>query len=248
MQRIIAKHESEVPQMKTVGVIGGMGQWATLDIINRIFKASVDHPVPQYGNRGYPELVMQCVNKAPMVLNPDGSYPKKLQPSNSLLEAAEFIGKSSDFIVMTSNTAHIFAQQIQEYAGKELISLVDLAVAEAKKRKYARVGVLAIGVTLREKLFQNALAIEGIVFVTLPAQLEKDLEDKAIYPLQEGAKHQDIGNEAAQAVEYLRNNKVDGIILGCTELPILLGDAANDPDIINPSQLLADEVIRKSLS
>jgi len=247
MERIIAKNESEVPSMKTVGIIGGMGQWATVDILRRILKASVDYPVPQYGNRGYPKMNIRFVNKAPMILNPDGSYPEKLEPSEVLLETAEFVGKSSDFIIVTSNTAHIFAKQIEERAGKQLINLIDLAIAEAVRRNYKKVGVLAIGVTLREKLFQNVLKKHGIESVVLPEQLENKLDEQAIYPLQEGEKLQNIPEVAMESVEYLRAKSVDSIILGCTELPILLGDEADKTDIINPSQLVAVTAIKKAL-
>jgi aspartate racemase len=49
---------------------------------------------------------------------------------------------------------------------------------------------------------------------------------------------------AVEAVETLRAREVDGIILGCTEIPLLLGDAAQAPDLINPAQLLAEAAVR----
>ena len=233
--------------MKTIGIVGGMGQWATLDILNRIFRASVDYPVPQYGNRGYPKMYVAFVNRAPMILNLDGSYPDKLEPSETLLETAELVGKNSDFVIIASNTAHIFIKQIAEKAEKEIVSLVDLSVSEAVKRKCKKVGVLAIGITLREKLFQNALKEHGIEPVILPEELENKLDKRAIYPLQEGEELQNIPKIALESIEYLRTQNVDSIILGCTELPILLDDEADETDIINPSQLVAETAIKKAL-
>ncbi|KKR29237.1 MAG: Aspartate racemase, partial [candidate division CPR2 bacterium GW2011_GWD2_39_7] len=201
-QRIIANHESEVPFLKRVGVIGGMGQWATLDILNRIFRASVDFPVPQYGNRGYPPMDIRMVNKAPMILNSDGSYPDALDPSPTLLEAAKFVGKNSDFLICTSNTAHIFAKEIEKAAGKPLLSLVDVAIQEAKRRNCRRVGVMAIGVTLREGLFQGPLKKIGVESVLLPVELGYKLDEEGIYPVQQGGDPQEFSKVACDAIDY----------------------------------------------
>ena len=116
--RIVVGHESKVPSFQKIGAIGGMGQWATLDILQRIFRASVHYPVPQYGNRGYPPLTIEMLNRAPMQLNADGSYPHVLVPSEDLLEAARRLGKESGFLIVTSNTAHIFQKEIEQAAGK----------------------------------------------------------------------------------------------------------------------------------
>jgi len=248
MKRIIANHESEVPQMKRIGVIGGMGQWATMDVIERILKASVNYPIAQYGNRGYPPMDIRMVNKAPMILNSDGSYPEKLEPSEALLEAAEYVGEKSDFIIVTSNTAHIFQEQIEKTSNKPLLSLIDVAVEEAVKRNYKKVGIMAIGVTIRESLFQQPLGKNGIESVLLSEKISKALEDEGIYPVQEGAKiSEELARPALIALNSLRDQGVDGIILGCTEIPILLGDVANDSDVINPSQLIAEKAIKEAL-
>src|SRR5664279_378266 len=98
--RVVVDHESKVPKLKKVGVIGGMGQWATYDILSRIDRES-GRRVPQYGNRGYPEKDIRMINKTPMVINPDDPdhyYPEKLEPSIELLEAARFVGENTDFI------------------------------------------------------------------------------------------------------------------------------------------------------
>jgi len=233
--------------MKRIGVIGGMGQLATLDILSRIFKAAVAYSVPQYGNRGYPPLDIRMINQAPMNLNSDGSYPDLLEPSSALLEAAKFVGKDADFMIVASNTAHVFTSEIEQAASKPLLSLVNVAIDEAIRRGCKRVGVLAIGITLREKLFQKPLETAGIESILLPDSLKSRLENEAIYPLQEGADPKELSKPALAALAYFVDQNVDAIILGCTEIPILLGSRADGDGIINPSQLLAEAAVRKSL-
>jgi len=233
--------------MKRIGIIGGMGQWATIDILDRMLHVSVNFPIPQYGNRGYPPMDIRMVNQVPMILNSDGSFPEILEPSPMLLEAAKFVGKNSDFIIVTANTAHIFKKEMEKAANKPILSIVDVTLEEVKLRNYKRVGVTAIGITLKNELFQKPLREIGIESVILPKEIIEELENKGIYEVQEGGNPKEFSKVALDAVDYLRKQNVDGIILGCTEIPLLLGDKANEPDIINPSQLLAEAAIKKAL-
>ena len=246
MERIVAEHESEVPELKRIGIIGGFGQWASLDIINRILKESVVR-IPQYGNRGYPPMDIRMCNHAPMLLNEDGSFPEVLEPSEELLEASRFVGTNSDFIILLANTPHLFANQVEEAAGKPLLSIVDVTVEEAVKRNCKRVGVMAIGPTLERGLYQNPLEASGIEVIPLPKDLSERLDNEAIYPVQEGANPTSVHKAGYDIVSYFERQKVDRIILGCTELPILLQGYSESSHVLNPSQLLAIAVVEKSL-
>ncbi|OGH06131.1 MAG: hypothetical protein A2W22_04480 [Candidatus Levybacteria bacterium RBG_16_35_11] len=246
-ERIVAKHESEVPPMRSVGFIGGMSLIATIDILKRIKDASVAYLVPQYGNRGYPPIILYSINKAPMVLNPDGSYPEKLEPSSTLLEAARFVGEKSEFIILGSHTAHLFKKQIEKAAGKPLLSLVDLTIEEVKKRKCKKVGLIAIGVTIRDRLYQGPLKEIGVESIILPEELARKLDNEGVYLIQEGGDPKNGSQIAYDALDYFNKQGVDGVILGCTEIPILLGERASEANIINPSQLLAEAVIKKAM-
>jgi len=246
MTRHLAQHESEVPKMKTIGVVGGFGQWATLDILERIYRVAADR-IPQYGNRGYPKTIIHVLNRAPMVLNQDGSYPINLEPSPEFIHAVKDVSGCSDFFIIPSNTPHLFLKEIERVAGKKILSIVDVTVEEVVRRGYKRIGLLAIGVTLDKRLYQDPLEAIGVQVISLPGELVEALEKEGIYPLQEGLPVHEIKPVAQQAIDYMRSQKVDGIILGCTEIPVLLKDAADNPDIINPSQLLAEATVKKSL-
>ncbi len=246
MGRTVVDHESKVPSMKRIGVIGGFGQWATLDILNRILKVSTS-TIPQYGNRGYPPFDLRMLNRAPMVLNEDGSYPDVLEPSTELLEAARFVGKNADFLILPSNTPHLFSSEIEKAAGKPLLNMINETVDQVVKKGFKKVGILAIGLTLKKGLYQKPLTTKGVESVVLSKELSDKLDKEGVYPLQEGASVQAIGDIAYKAVTYLRGQKVKGVILGCTEIPILLGEITDDHDIINPSQILAEAAVKRAL-
>ena len=66
--------------------------------------------------------------------------------------------------------------------------------------------------------------------------------------LMEGREGPALAAPASQAVAALRARGVEGIVLGCTEIPLLLGGAADAPDLINPAQLLAEAAVRQALT
>lgn len=242
---IHAQHESEVPSMKTIGVLGGMGQWATIDILDRILHYSATK-VPQYGNRGYPPMVIQMINRSNLVLNPDGSVAEPVKPAPELLEMARFVGMNADILIMTSNTPHVFIEDVEKAAGKPILSIVDVAVDEVKRRQNKRIGVMAIGPTLRAGLYQRPLEAIGVETIPLPDEYSNELDEKGIYMVQEGENPTDYTLSVTQAIQYFKDQNVDGIILGCTEIPLLLANP-DDPLIINPSQLLAEAAVRIAL-
>lgn len=240
------KLEKIPDNMKTIGVIGGLGPQATMDFVARVHIVSQEL-IPQFVNRGYPPLHVFYFRHAPMVLNPDGSTPHILEPDPRLLELAKIAGQNADFIVIPSNTPHFFQTQIEEASGRKLLSIVDVTLEEVRRRQPKKVGVLAIGDTLKHRLYQDRLDAIGVTWEIIPEEIVQKL-DESIWHVMEGKNPKDLGGLAREAVAYLRTKNTDEIILGCTEVPLLLGNKAGEKDLINPSQLLAEAAVRFAIS
>jgi aspartate/glutamate racemase len=95
----------------------------------------------------------------------------------------------------------------------------------------------------------------GLEWVIVPDDMQKRL-DAAISVLNEGKHDAEIRGAALDAVSWLRAQGTDGIILGCTEVPLMLRplpgradmkDEADAPDLINPAQLLAEAAVRYAM-
>lgn len=237
---------SSTAPYKTIGILGGLGPQATMDLERRIHKASQEL-IPQFVNRGYPPLAVHYFRDAPMVLNENGDVPDVLEPSPGLLAAATHLGQVADFLIIASNTPHFFVQQIEEAAGKPVLSIVDLVIGEIKRRQPKKVGVLAIGETLQHRLYQNPLDELGIPWETITEDMSSRLDD-SIYAFMEGKVGGGLGNAVSDAVLYLREQKhIDVIIFGCTELPLLYGSAVDYEGDINPAALLAEAAVKRAI-
>lgn len=237
---------AEIPKdMKTIGVLGGMGPQATIDFEQRVHRLS-QHYLPQKFSTGYPPMVVGYFREVPIRMNEDGSFADPAQPSPNLLIMAKQIGAVSDFLVITSNTPHLFEREIEEASGKKILSIVAVTVEEVKRKVMKRVGLLAIGLTLRNRLYQDPLEELGVEWEVIPQELEEEL-DHAIFAVMEGRSDESSREVARGAVNYFEQLNVEGVILGCSELPILLGHTAEAERMINPSELLAEATVRKSI-
>lgn len=228
--------------MKTIGVIGGLGPQATMDFEARVHRIS-QRLLPQHMNSGYPPMIVYYYRNPPMLQDSDKKPVHPLQANPSLLEAAKQIGALADFLVITSNTPHLFKSEIEMASGRKVLSMIQLTLDEVMRRHSRHVGVLGYG----DPMFYTKLLAEmGVAFATIEGTSRARL-DASIKQVMEG--QNDLASQIAakHAIAELRSKGTDCIILGCTEIPLLLEDDLHDADLINPMQLLAESAVKYAI-
>lgn len=227
--------------MKTIGVLGGISPQATMDFEMRLHQVS-QRLITQHGNSGYPGLVTYY-HRRPPVLTEDGiNAVLPLQPDPALLEAAHWLGNKADFLVITANGAHILQAPIEQASGLKVLSMVEQTLSEVKRRGWKKIGVLGFP-DANVPVYTEPSSYTGLRYETVDAELQARLA-RDIIALMEG---RITGDAAMDAVTALRQKGVDGVILGCTEIPLLLGEKAAGADLINPLALLAEAAVRAAL-
>lgn len=230
-------------KMKTIGVIGGTGPQATMDFEARVHRVA-QGLIPQQRNSGYPPMVVYYYRHAPFILNEDFSPKLPMQPDPRLLAAAKAVGGLADFLVITANAPHVFQEQIEQAAQRKVVSMINATIEAVRQKQWLKVGVLGFG---NPVVYTRPLEKLKIAHETIEADLREQL-DKAIKKLMEGRNDAESAATAREALDTLRARKVDGVILGCTEIPLLLQENADVPDLLNPAQLLAEAAVRHSLA
>jgi aspartate racemase len=229
--------------LKTIGVLGGLGPQATMDFEQRLHRAA-QRVIPPHLNGGYPPTVVWYCRHPPILVKDDGRPLLPLRPDPRLLEAAGRLGQVADFLVIPSNTPHALQPEIERAAGKSVVSMVGATVDEVRRRGWKRVGVVALGEPV---FYTGPLGRLGVSCETLD-QAARDALDPAIFRVMEGREGAEDRAAAKAAVQQLRARKVDGSILGCTEVPLLLGKGADeDPDLLNPAELLAAAAVAAAM-
>lgn len=228
--------------MKTIGVLGGMGPQATLEFERQVHRVSQE-VLPARGNSGYPPMVVWYHRHPPAALDETGAFRMPPEPHPGLLEGARFLGQVADFLVVTSNGVHKLREALEAAAGRPILSMIDVTLAEVERRGWRRVGVLCMG---GPQVYAEPLEARGLAWESLPAELQLPL-NAAILTVMEGREDDACRAHARAAVAAVRSRGADGLILGCTELPFLLPEELDRPDVLNPGVLLARAAVRHAL-
>jgi len=230
--------------MKRIGVLGGMSPQATMDFEVRVHRAA-QRLIPQDWNRGYPPMVVWYHRDLPVRRGDDGRPLEPRQIDPSLLEAAARIGALADFLVVPCNAAHVGLDELRRAAARPVLSLIDVVIDEVVRRGCRRAGVL--GAFGAPPPYVEALAGRGVLVERIDAHLQAPV-DAGIQAVMEGREAKEHTAAARTAVDELRARGVDAVVLGCTEIPLLLGDERDAPDLIDPAALLADAAVRFSIA
>jgi aspartate racemase len=228
--------------VKTIGLLGGLGPQATMDLETRLH-AVAQRLIAQNGNRGYPPMYVYYHRRPPVFTKDDFTPVLPIEADPELLEAARWLGEKADFLILSANSAHLLQGDIERASGRAVLSMIDATLEEVTRRGWKKVGVLGFpdpNVTV----YTHRLTELGLRFEVLTPEQQASL-NQAITRVSEGYLTPDI---AQDALEILRGRGVDGIIPGCTEIPLLLGEDMNAPDLVNPAQLLAEAAIVHALT
>jgi aspartate racemase len=241
-RRTDAEQEQAKAPLRTIGVLGGLGPQATMDFEARVHGVA-QGLIPQRENSGYPPMVVYYHRHPPILLNDDLSPRFPIQPDPRLLDAAKRLGAWADFLVIASNAPHLIQEQIEQAAGRNVLSMIDVTIEAVQRRGWRNVGVLGFG---HPMVYTTPLAKLKIAYETLDDARQTAL-DKEIMKVMEGRDTAQSAEIVREAVGSLRSRKVDGIILGCTEIPLLLRTTP-DADLIDPLELLAEAAVKLAIA
>jgi aspartate racemase len=229
--------------VKRIGVLGGVSAQATMDFEARVHQVA-QRLVPQEWNFGYPPMVVWYHRRLPIRADEAGrpTLPREIDPQ--LVEAAAWLGRGVDFLVLPCNAAHVGLDSLTRAAGCPVLSMIDVTADEVVRRGWRQVGVLGFGGAPAVHL--DALAARGVRWEQLEPSAQPGV-DAGIRAVMEGRDGKAETAAALAAVEAVRAQGVDGVVLGCTEIPLLLQEAAEAPDLLNPAALLAEAAVRQAL-
>jgi aspartate racemase len=228
--------------MKMIGILGGIGPQATMDLETRIHRAA-QRLIPPKFNAGYPPMVVWYCRHAPIIVGEDGKAVLPLRPDPRLLEAARSLGPLVDFLIICSNGAHVLQSDIERASGRDVLSIIETTLREVDRRGWKKLGVLGLG---EPKVYLDPLRKRGLTCETIDGDRRAAL-DKAIFAVMEGRNDPAMTAAAEDAIAELRSRNVDGIILGCTEIPMLVPENTKMPDLLNPLVYLAEAAVERAL-
>ncbi len=176
------------------------------------------------GDGSYPQFIINSIDlKREIELVAAGEAPAT---ADYLLdEIGKLARAGAEFGIIASNTPHIVFDQIAARSPIPLISIVEVAVMEAKKRGWKRPALFGTRFTMNGRFYPDVFAREGITLVAPNAEDAAYIHDKYMNELVNGNFLPEIRAHLLQIVDRMRQkDAIDSVILAGTELPLLLRD------------------------
>ncbi len=224
--------------MKTVGIIGGLGPETTSEFYMNIIRKN------EKISKTRPKILIHNV-PIPMDLEEDivknSRNEKGLLPL--LIQGLEALQDKVDFIVIPCNTAHIFIEDVVKKSKIPVISIIEETINDVKVRNIKKVGLLATSKTIEKKLFEIKLSSQNIQQLQ-PTNEEQKRISSIINELLQGTKSNDSKKFLLSTIHKLKQQGAEAIILGCTDLQLLLKQTDSPLLLIDTMNVLTNSTVR----
>jgi len=228
--------------MKTIGLIGGMSWESSLEyyrIVNEETKARLgpSHSCP---------CIMYSVDFARIeTLQHRGDWETL---AKQMIELAVCLQKAgADCIVLCTNTMHMMADAVQKAVTVPLLHIADAAAAEARRLGISKVGLMATKFTMEQPFYRERLQQHGITAVT-PSEAERDLIHHIIYSeLIAGNFQESSRQRMASIISHLAEEGCEAVVLGCTEIPLLVTPERSPLPTLDTTALHAKAAVKWAL-
>lgn len=228
--------------MAIVGVLGGMGPMATVDLFKKIVENT-----PAHCDQEHLRIIIdnhpQIPPRVEAILHGGAS------PLPYLIESAQLLEKAgATFIVIPCNTAHYWYEQIQAAVHIPIYHIIDNAAAYIQTH-YAitRTMLLATIATVQTGLYQKSFAAKGMA-LSVPTPAEQQIVDAALDDVKAGY----IGNNhylptLRQIMDQYATQGIHAFIGGCTEIPLLFPYLNGNYEKFDPTLMLARIAVEKAM-
>ncbi len=222
---------------KIIGVLGGMGPESTAIFYHEL----IIQCQKQYGakyDEDYPEIFIYNL-PIPDVVEGLKTPEKTLKVLVRGAKKVESIGVG--FLVIPCNTAHYFFDGIKKEISIPFLSIIEETAKKIKSKKYKKVGLLATETTINSKIYDKIFTDYGIGIIV---PKEQDKVTKIILNILAGKKLEKDKQDLKKIIEMLKNKGAEAIVLGCTDLPILLKPEEIDLEAFDTIEILAESAIK----
>ncbi len=225
--------------MKRIGILGGISPESTRLYYEHIVKA-------YHARRGdyyFPEIVIFSLNFQHFTdLENRGDTEGYVAEIMAGVEALQRAGV--DFVLMAANSPHAAFDIISRRAAVPLLSIVDVTLDEAQRLGLRRLLLLGIKFTMQSSFYPDACHRRGIELL-VPSGEEQDDVDGIIF--RELAAGQMLPASRGRLRRIIGSYDIDGVILGCTELPMILQREDTQIPLLNTLALHAEAALEYAL-
>jgi len=225
---------------KTIGMIGGIAPASTVDYYQRIISRFQERT----GLREYPSIIINSINMTHMV---------NLISNDQMDELIDFLSEEiyvlekagAKVIFMASNTPHIVFESLVQRVKTKMVSIVDSTISYAQAKGYVRLGLFGTIATMEGDFFQDGFESAGMEIITPMPDERKYIHKIYMEELARGRYLPETKSRLLSIAKRMYNEgQIDSLILGGTELPLILkASDMEDIEMLNTTKIHVERIL-----
>lgn len=227
--------------MKTLGILGGMGPHASMTFYRSIIEISaLKHGAMK--NSDYPHLL---ISNLPV---PDLIHSRESEEVTVRMveeETRRLALAGAQIMVLACNTMHLFLDRFRRASSVPFLSMIDAVVEAVSRDRRTAVGLLGSATSLRSDLYTRPLVEAGVRCI-VPSFSEQELLSTLITENVAGNRNRSDERAVYGIIDRLKEHGAQAIILGCTELPLVLEGGHSSLPVYDSLRLLAEAACREA--
>jgi aspartate racemase len=226
-------------QLKKIGLIGGIGPESTIDYYKEIISAFNTH----YKDLAYPEIFIYSANLNELMKIVEAKAWSQL--ITWLLEKIHVLHRAgAEFAAIASNTPHIVFNEISSKSPIPLLSIVEETCKKAQKMKLKKIGLMGTKLTMESNFYKEQFISKGISIVVPKDKEQQLIHHKLFSEIELGIIREETRDKFLAIMKRMViENKIDSLILGCTELPLILKDSCHGIPFLNTTAIHCKSIV-----
>lgn len=231
--------------MKILGMIGGIGPESTIEYYRHIIAMYRE----QRPDGSYPAIIINSID-AKRMLDLIGQHQLSEVTGLLVAEVQRLARAGADFALLAANTPHIIFDELRRRSPIRLVSIVQATCDEARSMGMKKVGLIGTRFTMQGRFYPDVFAKEGLAIVIPNAEEQAYIHEKYIGELVNGIVKVDTRKQILAIGEQMKERDgIQGLILGGTELSILMGNVkSKNLPLLDTTEIHARAAVARLLS
>jgi aspartate racemase len=228
--------------MKKIGIVGGLSPESTI----YYYKYVTHRYTEQFGDYGYPNIIIYSVTFQDFVNWGKAENWKAIEDNLTYaLLALEKAG--ADFAIIATNTMHYLYDSLVKRTNIPILNLLEAVSEHAQKLDIKKLGLLGTKFTMSHDFYPKDLSKVGVETLVPDPEDQKAINYIIFHELTRGMIRNESKEKYLKVIEKMVDKGIEGIILGCTEIPLLIKQDDVKIHVLDSSKIHAEAALKYAL-
>jgi aspartate racemase len=230
--------------VKTIGIVGGLGPESTVDYYQLLIAAYRE----RVGDGSYPKIIINSVDLQEMVCLLENNQLERLTV-RLLEELQKLANAGAEIGLVAANTPHIVFEELRRRSSLSLVSIVEATCDAAQGLHLTKLGLFGSRFTMQNRFYANVFSRKGIELAVPSPDEQAWIHDHYMDELVIGVFRPETCDRFVAIAQRMKaQDGIQGLILGGTELPLLLRDVDCGIPLLDTARIHVDAVMAAALA